>query len=770
MAAIGDIPGYERLAVISAAAGSTVLRARDLRTGRVVALKVLRTYESLEAERQERFERETQRLMSLSHPSVVRVWDVGTSAGAAWIAQELVEGPSLLELARALGGALPLDAVMAVAVQLSGALGALSAAELAHLDVSPQNVLVGPEGVAKLCDFGLGFELGLSQRLAGVELTCQEVDHVAPELIEAELPPDGRADVYGLGATLYTCLAGRAPFSGPDLESRLQAIVQGGATELSLLAPGTPPALSEAVTRMMEPDRDDRPLTQDVGPWLERLVHEQLGLQGSPLQWAAATLAAVVQRARRDTAEDTRSGPMLATLLRLRGAAKTVERCLVPGEQFELGRSSETDVPLPYNSISRRHARILCTKEGLWVEDLGSANGVMINGRRVSEPTLLQPGCLLKLGRLAFEVSLADVLRPPPDTSCRLCGVELDQPTSDPERAVCARCRERAEADRQAGEERLRRTLEALGFLVEASLSHSGAFQRWQVRQAGHTWLCSLLELGQRAASAYAEGSRAALGLSHPAILPVRDVLVTHGSLVIVSHPHAGPTLAARVARGGTLRPSQVVAVGWALADALAHAVGQGVTQALIRPELVLLGDDGQPFLLDLGLSPALLEVHRARAGHAVTTTPCFEAPELEDLRTMSVPALVYALAATLSFALTGNPPAELRGGERYDNLPLTMVGSLPPRLAALLARSTSPDPRERPPTPEHLRDALGTLADEEDLDAVSGSTEDALLEDERTDRSRGGSSSDAGGRVDSSHHGSAERFRTQRIDRDRLV
>ena len=776
MAGPGDVPGYERLGVISAAAGSTVLKARDLRTGRVCALKVMRTFEALDPERQARFEQEAQRLMALSHACVVRVWDVGVSGGTAWIAQELVEGPSLQELLDALGGPLPLEAALAVGVQLGSALVALSSADLAHLDISPANVLIAPDGVVELCDFGLGFELGLSQRLAGVQLTIQTVDCVAPELVEGELVPDLRADAYGLGATLYCCLTGRPPFAESELEVRLQSIVHEAPPDLLEIDPGIPPQLASAVGWLMARDRDDRPLPQDVGPWLEQLAADVLGLRGSPGQWAPPVLAGLVQRVLAQKADRTEAAPTLATLLRLRGAGRTVERVLAPGEQFDTGRSSDTDVPLPYSSISRRHARVLCTKDGLWLEDLGSANGSWVNGRRVTEMTLLQPGDQLRLGKLRFEVSLAEVLRPPPESACRLCGTPLEQPTSDPERAVCPRCRERAEADRLAGEERLRRTVESLGFLIDAPLQLSGAFHRYHARQGDQAFLLSLVELGQRAANAYAEGSHAAFGLEHHGLLPVQDLLVHNGTLVVVSHPHPGPTLASQVKKRGHLPPSLVANAGWVLADALVAAAQRGITQALVRPDLVLLGDDGHALLLDVGLAPALLEVHRLRHGRLAASEPCFEAPEVDDLRTLTPAALVYALGATLSYALTGNPPAEVRGGERFDNLPLTMIPSLPPQLAALLARSTAPNPRERPPSLEHLREALGALA-QSDLDAAgssSGSSEEPLvMDDERTDRSRGGSGSgsDLGPRPDSSHGGgAADRFRTQRIDRDRLT
>ena len=124
---------------------------------------------------------------------------------------------------------------------------------------------------------------------------------------------------------------------------------------------------------------------------------------------------------------------------------------------------------------------------------------------------------------------------------------------------------------------------------------------------------------------------------------------------------------------------------------------------------------------------------HRQRgAPHAERTRrclaskqACYEAPELQSVAASSAPTLVYALGATLSFALTGSPVAEIRRGKRFDYLPLTMIEWIPPSLAELLAQATSPDPAQRLPDLRALSNPLRTIlgSDERELNTASGDT-----------------------------------------------
>ena len=698
-----DVPGYELLGTIHTGEGATVYRARERSSGRICALKVLRTREApspAEADRQRRFLEEGRRLLGFTHPHVVEAFDIGSSDGCAWIAQELVEGPSLQQLLDAEGGPLPLDAALATGVQLGRALEALSLADIVHRDISPANVVVSPAGVAKLCDFGASFESGVAQRLSYGKVPAGSVDFMSPEQVEGEAAPSPKADVYGLGATLYRCLAGRVPHSGSTLFARLRSIVHEAPPDLRELNPGLPDPVALLVARFMERDPDDRPISQDAAPLLLRLAGS-LGHTGAP-DWERAALVALMQRTGATTSSEERlAEPGL--LVRLRGTDRTIERDLAVGGLMEVGRSAESAVSLPYGWISRRHARLERRPDGLWLVDLGSANGSTVNKLRVKDPVRLRSGDLLAFGKSRFQVSIEEASDQ--ERGCLLCGQAL----APEEAGVCRRCRRDAESDVAAAEDRIAQALQQSGFELGPRLGGRGGFRRYTARSRGKSYLVSAMEVGARAAEAFVAESQRARELQHPALWPVLRVEAQRGVVFVVSPEPDGPTLEAMVEQHGALPSSTATRIGRELADGLDHAARHGVVHALVRPELIIVGPDRRPRLLDVGLCPALLEAASAPV-ETGAPQPVYEAPEPAG----SPRAQGYSLGATLSFALTGNPVAEVSAGERHDHLPLTMVSGVPPQIAYLLACATSPDPADRPPTPAALRNALDALIAEE--------------------------------------------------------
>src|SRR5688572_14107465 len=131
-----------------------VYRARDTRLGRTVALKVLRTGGDPELLR--RLEREARAASALNHPNIVHIYDVGEAAGAAgahYVVMELVEGETLRHRLRP--GPLPMAEVLDLAAQLADGLAKAHRAGIVHRDLKPENVMVTPEGVLKIVDFGL---------------------------------------------------------------------------------------------------------------------------------------------------------------------------------------------------------------------------------------------------------------------------------------------------------------------------------------------------------------------------------------------------------------------------------------------------------------------------------------------------------------------------------------------------------------------------------------------------------------------------------------
>jgi len=186
--------------------------AHDLELGRPVALKRLAENLARDDEIRPRFLREAKLAARLSHPNVVRVYDVGESDGRPFIAMEHVDGESLAELL-ARRGRLPADEAAALGAQAALALAAAHDAGLVHRDVKPHNLLLDRDGTLKLGDFGIAFGLeGTKLTVAGTVLGTAA--YLAPEQARGERVT-AAADVYALGVVLVELLTGAPGRTAP---------------------------------------------------------------------------------------------------------------------------------------------------------------------------------------------------------------------------------------------------------------------------------------------------------------------------------------------------------------------------------------------------------------------------------------------------------------------------------------------------------------------------------------------------------------------------
>ena len=212
-------PGRRRLAdryrleeVIASGGVAIVWRAFDEHLARPVAVKLLHPHHAGDPTVVERFQREARSAAGLSHPNVVRIYDVGREDGLVWLVMELVEGPSLRDV---LAPREPLDpsVVTAIGEQVARALAAAHARGLVHRDIKPANILVASDGTVKVTDFGIAKALGTDETLTSTGTVMGTAAYVAPEQLETS-DVDARADVYALGVVLYEALLGRPAFSG----------------------------------------------------------------------------------------------------------------------------------------------------------------------------------------------------------------------------------------------------------------------------------------------------------------------------------------------------------------------------------------------------------------------------------------------------------------------------------------------------------------------------------------------------------------------------
>jgi serine/threonine-protein kinase len=243
--------------------------ATDERLDRPVALKRLAENFARDPELRARFLRESRLAARLSHPNVVRVYDVGEDGVQPFIAMEYVDGESLADLLAREG---PQSAARAteLGIQICRGLAAVHAAGLVHRDVKPQNLLLRSDGVLKLGDFGIAFGADAT-RLTTAGTVLGTAAYLAPEQARGEEVTPA-ADIYGAGAVLYELVAGRPPRT-PSSLAELAAPAQ--------IAPpaGVPPQLAATVLRCLAPDPADRPASADE---LAGLLQERTTLRLPP--------------------------------------------------------------------------------------------------------------------------------------------------------------------------------------------------------------------------------------------------------------------------------------------------------------------------------------------------------------------------------------------------------------------------------------------------------------------------------------------------------
>ena len=219
-AAIGSVlAGFRVESLIGQGAMGAVYLAEDTATGRQVALKLLAPALAEDERFRERFLRESQLAASLDHPHIVPVLASGDENGVLYLAMAYVAGFDLRELLRREA---PLEAERALRLvsQVADALDAAHENGLVHRDVKPGNILVGDDGRASVCDFGLARHVTSVSSLTGDRGFVGTIDYVPPEQIKGG-EVDGRADLYALGCVLFECLAGERPF---ERESELAVV------------------------------------------------------------------------------------------------------------------------------------------------------------------------------------------------------------------------------------------------------------------------------------------------------------------------------------------------------------------------------------------------------------------------------------------------------------------------------------------------------------------------------------------------------------------
>ena len=253
---------YEIVGRLGAGGMGEVYRARDLRLGREVALKVLPADVAANPDRLARFEREARTVAGLNHPNIVTLYSVEDEDDVPYLTMELVEGESLAALVSP--GGLPAVRVLDIGIPLTEALSAAHGRGVVHRDLKPSNVMLTREGWVKVLDFGLA-KLSLPSTDTDPDLTqavtaapislvgeiVGTVPYMAPEQIRGEAV-DARTDLFALGIVLYELATGRRPFRGETPADVSSSILRDAPEPLTRVRSDLPPDLDRIVARCLQ--------------------------------------------------------------------------------------------------------------------------------------------------------------------------------------------------------------------------------------------------------------------------------------------------------------------------------------------------------------------------------------------------------------------------------------------------------------------------------------------------------------------------------------
>lgn len=251
---------YDIASVLGVGGMGMVYKATDRELGETVAVKTLKPeLVQQDPSALDRFKSEIRLARRIAHRNVVRTYDLGESAGVYFITMEFVEGKSLKDLIRS-RGRLPVAVTIPIAKQLCRALEVAHEEGVIHRDIKPQNMVVQPDGVLKVMDFGIA---RLAERSAGAGHTQAGMvvgtpEYMAPEQLFGE-EIDARADLYAAGVVIYECLTGRLPHEASSPIELIARVLEETPPSPRDLQPDVPAALSDLVMRVLSRDRARRP-------------------------------------------------------------------------------------------------------------------------------------------------------------------------------------------------------------------------------------------------------------------------------------------------------------------------------------------------------------------------------------------------------------------------------------------------------------------------------------------------------------------------------
>lgn len=257
-AAAHQIPGYKILGKLGAGAMAIVYKARQLSLNRMVAIKILPKRFTENPEYVERFYKEGQAAGKLNHTNIVQAIDVGEAGGYHYFVMEYVEGKTLADDLTA-GKVFDEREAVEIIIQVAHALAHAHACGLIHRDVKPKNIMMSTDGIIKLADMGLAREItDIKSAKTEAGKAYGTPYYISPEQIRGKIDIDGRADIYGLGATFYHMVTGRVPFMADDSADVMRKHLREQLTPPDHINTSLSAGVSEVIEIMMAKRKEDR--------------------------------------------------------------------------------------------------------------------------------------------------------------------------------------------------------------------------------------------------------------------------------------------------------------------------------------------------------------------------------------------------------------------------------------------------------------------------------------------------------------------------------
>lgn len=429
---------------------ATVFKAYQPTLDRYVAIKVLPAHYARDPVFVKRFEREARSVAKLAHPNIVQIHDFGEQDNITYIVMEYVDGGTLKDR---LKRPLPAPEAADFIIQAAEGLECAHRNGIVHRDVKPANILLRRDGHLLLSDFGIAKILEGTTNLTRVGTGIGTPQYMSPEQGTGQMV-DRRSDIYALGIVLFHCLTGRVPFTADSPLTITLKHINDPLPVDRLKAEGVPAPIIQVVEKMAAKQQQDRYQTAEevIGVLTRALTASNLslprGYRGGLAPFPLVNPVSGGGVSGSVSSHDHVSNPYLSlngqsivslTCFRC-GASNPSTRlfCTTCGDDLSnkrassdiylvngrpvlacltlksgpmagrtyrfhqdvttVGRTNGNDLVISGLTVSRRHARLWFAKRNWYLEDVGSANGTLVNNVRIDQPVLLHDNDVVNFG------------------------------------------------------------------------------------------------------------------------------------------------------------------------------------------------------------------------------------------------------------------------------------------------------------------------------------------------------------------------------------